>query len=268
MADLIKGVDISSIQGTVNFQSLVQAGVQFVICRCGVGNNGVDGNYASNIAAATAAGLKVAAYHFVFPLPTTLAEPSRAPAAQAAAHAAAAGSVPVVCCDLEWPVQGDWAKWGCSASQIVEWVTEYLQAYEKITGIRPIVYTYPNFAQSINLPSSFAATYQLWIASYESSPAIPSPWSDYVLWQNSGSGTLPNGVPVDTDFAKDLSLWGTTVSVVPVVDSTPAPDPDPVPPPPSPVPVPVVTAPAPAPSSNIIDTIGSFLTNLFNKLGK
>lgn len=261
---MIKGVDVSSIQGTIDFVALAATGVEFIICRCGVGNNGHDSMYASNIAGATAAGLKVAAYHFVFPLPTTPSEPSRSPAAQAAAHFAAAGNVPVVACDLEWPVQGDWAKWGCSAAQICQWVTEYLQEYERLSGVRPIVYTYPNFAQCIKLPASFAQTYQLWIASYESSPAIPAPWTDWVLWQDSGgtganAGHLPGGIPVDTDKAKDLSLWEPVV-VAPPPDPPPIPDP----PPQDPVVVPVAPAPvAPPVSSNIFSSIVSAISNFF-----
>src|SRR5208283_4461391 len=128
-------------------------------------------------------------------------------------------------------------KWGCSAAQICQWVTEYLQAYESLSGIRPVVYTYPNFAQCIKLPTSFAQTYQLWIASYESTPTIPAPWTDWVIWQNTGgtgsnAGHLPSGVPVDTDLAKDLSLW----NVAPVVD----------PPPPPPF-VPLITDPVTVP---------------------
>jgi lysozyme len=262
---LIKGVDVSSIQGSIDFVALAATGVEFIICRCGVGNNGHDSMYASNIAGATAAGLQVACYHFIFPLPTNNIGDKRDPKAQAQLHFAAAGNVPVVCCDLEWPIKGDWAKWGCSAAQICQWVTEYLQAYEALSGVRPIVYTYPNFAQCINLPASFAQTYKLWIASYESTPTIPAPWTDWVIWQDGGgSSHLPSGAPVDTDQAKDLSLW----NVVPVVAPSPPPDPipDPVPalPTQDPVVIPVqVTPPLVPASSNVLVSIWQALSGLF-----
>jgi lysozyme len=262
---LIKGIDVSVIQGNIDWASVAAAGYQFAICRCGVGNEkGKDSKYDQNVAAATAAGLKVAAYHFVYPLPPLASQPARSPQAQAQMHVAAAGSVPVVCCDLEWPVPQDWAKWGCSAAQIVQWTLDYLQEYERLSGIRPIVYTYPSFASSIQLPASFADTYKLWIASYTASPAIPHPWTDWVMWQNSG-GTqkLPNGVPVDTDYAKDLSLWD-AAPVAPTPDPTPAPAPAPVDPTPAPAPVP---APVPAPSSwaNIWNVVSSVVGNLIKK---
>lgn len=253
MTELIKGVDISNIQGHVDFKALAASGVQFVICRCGVGNNGVDNLYKQNIANATAAGLKVAAYHFIFPLPTTKSQPTRDPKVQAKMHFDAAGNVPVVCCDLEWPEQQDWSKWGCTAQQITEWTVAYLEEYESLSGTRPVVYTYPNFAKSLNLPESFAQKYKLWIASYQNgSPWVPKPWTDWVLWQDSGgTQNLPNGGPVDTDKAKDLSLWdpqpvttATTesASVVPIQVERPAPVETPVP---IEVPAPVVVAPEP-----------------------
>lgn len=276
MSDLIKGIDISTIQGNVDFKAVAATGVQFVICRCGVGNNGVDNLYKQNIANAKAAGLKVMAYHFVFPLPPLASQPLRDPKAQAKMHAdAAAGEL--AACDLEWPEQPDWAKWGCTASQIIQWVSDYLTAYEELTGVRPLVYTYPNFAKSLNLPDWFAQKYKLWIASYQTgAPFIPKPWTDWVLWQDSG-GTqrLPSGIPVDTDKAKDLSLWDTKVETFPpqpdpiantVVSVVPGAAPVPTPAPVTPTPSP---APAPAPATpNFLALIAQLFQGLYNKFVK
>lgn len=273
MTDLIKGIDISIVQGKVDFQAVAASGIKFVICRCGVGNSGVDSLYKQNIANARAAGLKVAAYHFIYPLPTIPSQPLRDPKAQAKLHFDDAGDVPVVCCDLEWPEPQDWAKWGCTASQIVQWTIDYLEAYEQMSGIRPIVYTYPNFAKSIQLPDSFGQKYKLWIASYQSgSPFIPKPWTDWVMWQDSG-GTqrLPNGGPVDTDKAKDLSLWDPPV----VAAATPAPTSEVVVVPetaPAPVVVVPVTPPAapivPASKPSFLVLLWQLLVGLYNKYVK
>ena len=285
MADLIKGLDISVIQGNVDFKAVAATGVQFVIFRCGVGNGGKDSFYDKNVAAAIAAGLKVGAYHFIYPLPPQVGQPLRDPVKQAQLHVGWAGStstVPVICCDLEWPAPQDWAKWGCSAAQIVQWTVTYLEAYEAATGVRPIVYTYPNFAANIHLPDSFGQKYKLWIASYQAgSPFVPHPWTDWVLWQDSG-GTgpnaqhLPSGAPVDGDKAKDLSLWDVQaqapVPVTPPPDPTPAPAPVVVPDPtPAPAPAPAPVAPNPPPGSpppaspNIFLLIWQIVQGLFSK---
>lgn len=261
--DLIKGVDISVLQGKVDFVALAATGIKFVICRCGVGNESRDVLYEKNIAAAKAAGLKVMAYNFVYPLPTTAAQPLRAAKAQAKLHVDWAEGE-LAACDLEWPAPQDWAKWGCSASQIVEWVTEYLEEYERLSGIRPLIYIYPNFADNIHLPQSFGEKYKLWIASYTNTPRIPKPWTDWVLWQDSG-GTqkLPNGVPVDMNKAKDLSLWGDSVPV-PVEEAAPTPMENPEPQTPVIVPPEVVTVA----SKSIFDTLLSLLQPLIKLFTK
>jgi lysozyme len=277
MTNLIKGIDISTIQGNVDFKALANSGIQFVICRCGIGNGGIDKLYKQNIANAKAAGLKVMAYHFIYPLPPLASQPLRDPKAQAQMHVNAAGGE-LAACDLEWPAPQDWAKWGCTAAQITQWSIAYLEAYEQLSGIRPIVYTYPYFAQAIKLPQSFGQKYKLWIASYSATPVVPSPWTDWVIWQDTG-GTgpnaqhLPNGAPVDTDKARDLSLWDTVAPVeAPPVEAPPAPTPEPTPtpdpvPPPAPLPVvPVQTAPQAKPTGILL--IWQLLTGLYNKFLK
>lgn len=269
MTNYHKGLDISIVQGTVDYVALKNSGIEFCIFRCGVGNSSIDRMYAQNVAKAQAAGLLVGCYHFIYPLPTIPSQPLRDPKAQAQYHANAAGSVPVVCCDLEWPVITDWSKWGCSAPQIVQWTIDYLAAYEQITGIRPIVYTYPSFAQTIKLPASFGQQYQLWIASYTTNPTIPAPWTDWVMWQNSGGTTmrLPNGCPVDTDMIKDLSLWGVVtaeqaaVVVAPPVVVAPVVTPPTVVPPPAP---PVISTPVSA-KANLLALVWKLITTLLSK---
>jgi hypothetical protein len=186
-------------------------------------------------------------------------------------HATAAGnSVSTVFCDLEWPAVQSWQKWNCTAPQIVEWTITYLEAYESLTGIRQIVYSYPNFLENIKLPTEFGQKYKLWIASYTNTPVVPAPFTEWTFWQNSG-GTqkLPNGVAVDTDYAKDLSLFSPTAAIplpapitIPApVDPTPAPDPVVASPVPAPAPAPVPAAPTS--TLSWWQTLITTLSNLF-----
>jgi len=278
MTNLIKGLDVSIIQGNIDFKAVAATGVQFVVCRCGVGNGGIDSKYKQNIANARAAGLKVMAYHFIYPLPPLASQPLRDPKLQAKMHVDAAGGE-LAACDLEWPAPEDWGKWGCTAAQITAWSIAYLEEYERLSGIRPIVYTYPYFAKAINLPASFGEKYKLWIASYQTgAPLIPKPWTDWVMWQYSG-GTgpeaqhLPSGAPVDGDRVRDLSLWD--VEEAPEPAPEPVPEPDPVPAPPDPVPEEPAPVPAPAPpvepvvaKANPLLQFFQLFSGLFGKLLK
>jgi lysozyme len=262
---MYKGIDVSVLQGIINWQSIADAGYSFMLSRCGIGNSGSDTKCQTNLIGAQNVGLKIGVYHFAYPLPTA-STPSRDPKAQAQAHYKAAGDVKVVASDLEWPATTDWQKWECSANQICDWELIYLQEYERISGVRPLIYTYPNFAQNIKLPPNFGTDYKLWIASYVATPTIPLPWHDWIMWQSSG-GTekLPNGVPVDIDYVKDLSMWDSTPA------SSPQPDPDPTPmneiaqapieivqPPPS-------APPAVPDQGNIISSIVQFAAGLFKR---
>jgi lysozyme len=232
-----------------------------MLSRCGVGNSSTDINCQTNLLGAQNVGLKTGVYHFVYPLPEQN-NPSRNPKAQAQAHYKAAGDIKVVACDLEWPVPSDWQRWGCSANQICDWELTYLQEYERISGARPLIYTYPDFAHNIKFPANFGTDYKLWIASIATTPAIFEPWQTWSLWQRSG-GTekLPNGVPVDVDVAQNLDLWN--------VQPAPA---DPEPPPPMevipvvPVPVaPIVPSPQPPTQTDFISSVAQFVTGLFKR---
>jgi len=246
MANLIKGIDVSIIQGNIDWQAVVASGIQFCIMRCGVGNGGIDSNYAKNVAGAKAAGIKVACYHFIYPLPTIPSQPLRDPIKQAQYHFnASLGEL--TCVDCEWPAPQDWSKWGCNSAQLNQWMLTYLQEYERLSGRKPLIYTYPNWADNVGFQAAFSQ-YPLWIASYQANPDIPHPWSDWVLWQNTGGGGhLPTtGAPVDTDLAKDLSLWDTTAAPT----NEPIPDHQPDPPINSnPVPAPITPPPAVTPTS-------------------
>lgn len=273
MVDYIKGIDISSIQNAkpIDWQWIVDQGIKFVICRAGVGNGGIDKNYTANVAAAKAVGLKVAAYHFVYPLPTIPSQPLRDPILQAQYHYKSAGGE-LACCDFEWPDVGQWSKWGCTAQQINDWGLAYLAEYSRLDGRKMIFYTYPSYAISVKMSAEYAQ-YPLWIASYQpNKPWVPAPFHDWVMWQYSGGTAmkLSNGIDVDTNWAKDLSLWdvpGQPVSE-PIPDHQPSDTPDPAivdsvqpaaAPPPAPTGGPVVSTS----SGNILNTIWNAISGLF-----
>ena len=226
MTNYIQGIDISVVQGSnIDFNAVAAQGVQFCIIKGYEGNSGVDPNLAQNLAGCKAAGILTGVYSFLYPLPPLVSQSGRDPVIQAQTHwNAAQGQLGFI--DLEWAAPQDWARWSMSANQICDWTLTYLQEYTRLDGRKPVLYSYPYFLQAIKPPIDFAQ-YPLWIASYQLTPAIPHPWTDWVMWQNTGGGgKLPNGAVVDTDLVKDLSLWGVqgsqpTVEIVSTVTTTP-----------------------------------------------
>jgi lysozyme len=266
----IKGVDISEVQQTVDFHWLVQQGIQFVIVKCFEGNKGLDGHFEKNVAGALAAGLKVGLYHFIYPLPTDSAHPGRDPKSQAKLHYEATlkvGDIAVHACDMEWPEPQNFSKWSINANFIKQWTLEYLAEYERLSGKRMVLYTYFFYGDYLKLSPEFAK-YPLWIANFDFPPRMPYPWTDYVLQQTGGGTTgipltLPNGIPTDTDQAKDLSLWD-----IPIIEVPPPVEPQPEPPPviENP-PFPAPPAP-PSASPNFLTVLFQALQNLLQAIFK
>lgn len=210
-----KGFDISAMQGVLtlqHFQQMASDGISFIIQRCSIGNDGSDVYYNRNMSFAQQAGLKVACYHFIYPLNDDGVHKGRDPISQAQMHYKASGGQEKVFVDCEWPPPEKFSQWGVTPQSIISWLRTYLKEYERLSGIKPAIYSYPYWCQAVNLPQEFAQ-YPLWIASYESTPRIPKPWTNYTIWQNTGGGgKLPNGAPVDTNVAPDLSFWDSPVA--------------------------------------------------------
>lgn len=207
--DLILGCDISQFQGDkIDFDAMSKV-YKFMIHRAFVGNEHVDTMMESNLQKAQDAGMAVGIYNFVFPLPNDGIHPHRDPIDQANLHYASVQNLNVKlhCCDLEYPYPQDWHKWNCSAQQIKDWTRDYLTEYESLSGVKPVLYCYPNFAQSLVMEDDFT-DYPLWIASYTQTAHVPKPWTDWTIWQNTGDTIKFNGIVIDTDYVRDLSLFG------------------------------------------------------------
>lgn len=272
MTDYVKGIDVSAIQGNnVNWPAVAAAGIAFACIKCGDGNNGIDPYYVKNIEGATRAGLKILTYHAVFPLPNDPNHLNRDPVGQATFHYQHAQKGFPVSIDLEWPTPEQWQNYGINRQFIIDWTLSYLTTYEQLSGIKPLIYTYPYYCRVLQPPPQFSQ-YPLWIASYQASPEVPAPWSNWTMWQDSsGPYHLPvSGVAVDTNKVRDLSLWNTQ-TVLPASEPVVQPVSMPVisaqqpsSPPPAPQPTSVVEPTPTNSSASIITT----LANIFNMIYK
>lgn len=205
---MYQGCDVSAAQTLTqdNFAQMSKT-MSFCIVECYVGNDYLSSTYNPYKSYTVNAGMKFLPYNFAYPLPTDPNHPNRSPIDQCNLHYSYSGSPAVL--DLEFPNSTDYAKWNITSPQfIVDWVNAYCEQWKTLSGGYPILYTYPYFMQQLSPAdiSSFA-NYKLWIASYAPTPIIPKPWTDYVLWQYSNTGHLPNGQPVDLDCCEDLSIF-------------------------------------------------------------
>ncbi|MCZ0900760.1 GH25 family lysozyme, partial [Microcoleus sp. HI-ES] len=129
----IRGIDVSDYQPNVNWPAVARDGIAFAFVKSTEGATFVAQTFARNWAAMKAAGIQRGAYHFFQPassiqgqidlfLKTVKLE---------------AGDLPPV---LDVETTG-----GLSADQLCDRAAIWLEAVEKATLMRPIIYTYPGF---------------------------------------------------------------------------------------------------------------------------
>lgn len=182
-----QGIDVSHFQGTVSWTQVKQAGILFAFAKATDGVTYVDPQFATNWAAIKEAGLLRGAYHFF--------EPADDAVQQAEFFLS---TVQIETGDL--PPVLDVEKIGSSSEALWQGVQTWLEQVEAGTGVQPILYMSPGFANEYGAPSSLAA-YPLWIAEYGvDQPALPDGWTSWLIWQYSETGSVTGVVGnVDRD---------------------------------------------------------------------
>jgi len=182
----VQGIDVSHYQGTVDWQQVSAAGIQFAFAKATEGVTLADSEFATNWAGMKAAGL----------LPG--ASPLFAPSDDASQQATFfLSTVQLETGDL--PPVLDVETAAATSAELWQGVQTWLDQVEAATGMQPILYLNKTFANENDAPSSLAA-YPLWLAQYEVElPTLPNGWTTWLLWQYSQSGTV-NGVSGSVDL--------------------------------------------------------------------
>jgi lysozyme len=182
-----QGIDVSHFQGTVNWPSVKTAGAVFAFAKATEGVTYTDPEFTTNWAGIKNAGLLRGAYHFFLPADD---------AAQQADFFLSkvqieAGDLPPVL-DVETAPTSGQDLWGG--------VQTWLEQVEAATGVQPILYMSPGFADEYGAPASLAA-YPYWVAEYGvDQPSLPTGWTTWLLWQYTQTGTVSGVVGhVDRD---------------------------------------------------------------------
>ena len=201
----LDGIDVSYHQGAIEWFRVAGAGKAFAFVRASAGTLTADTAYAANHAGARDAGLAVGSYHFANP---DLAANDAVNEARWFVQSATFESgdlVPVL--DLE-------VSNGLGATALRTWAQTWLTEVESATGVRPLIYTNPNFwSTSMANTDWFARNgYRVWVAHWTAAarPTVPAAnWagSGWTFWQHSSTGTV-SGVsgPVDLDRFNGTAL--------------------------------------------------------------
>jgi len=187
----LKGIDVSSYQGTINWSSVAGDGIKFAITKATEGTGYLDPTFSANWSGMKNAGVMRSAYHF---FRSNLDAKAQADYFLNAVGALGPNDLPPML-DLE-------TSDGESASTIASKALVWLQTVEQATGKKPIVYTYVSFWQNtLGQPSGFTG-YPLNIANYGvSCPDVVGSWPTWTMWQHTDAGSV-KGVSggVDSDY--------------------------------------------------------------------
>lgn len=192
----LHGVDVSQFQGEIDWQAVRESGVVFAFARALEGETLVDSRFAANWQGMKEAGVVRGAYAFY-----VADDP---PAAQAAAFTRLVTLEPG---DLAPMVDIEHASLlrGSPPAGLVADLHTYLELLEAHYGVKPILYTDPDFWNE-HMDGSFGA-YPLWVADYDADgPALPDGWDRWTLWQHTDGGSVPG-----IDGEVDLDLFNGSV---------------------------------------------------------
>jgi lysozyme len=188
-----KGLDVSNLQGTIDWQAVKAAGYRFVWIKAGEGD-WKDPQFMRNVAGAWAAGLKVGAYHFLRP------KPGRNGEQEAEYFIARLKEAGLGKGDLLPAADVEATKLGEDATRAYAW--QFVRKLRAV-GYKPCLYTYPSFLGA-HWGDIFRST-PLWLADYDGPLNIPTPWKRVVAHQYTSKGSVP-GIHGNVDLNRTDDL--------------------------------------------------------------
>jgi lysozyme len=202
-------IDLSHWQAPVDFAKAKSAGIAAVILKATQGSNWVDATFAARLAAATAAGLLVGAYHFL---------DNSAPQLQVEHFLSIADGCPVLALDAEPN--------GIGGTVTVPQTAEAAARLHMATGRAPLVYIgrYGPDERATGFPNDVLLRCPLWLPAYNSRPICPPGWSKWVLWQHTDGNVGSDVLPVPGIGRCDRNRFAGTLGDLVNWWRTPAPD--------------------------------------------
>lgn len=146
------GIDVSHHNGKLDWAKIAASGVKFVFIKATEGATFKDPRFLENVRGASAAGLRVGAYHYF--RPGISADQQAKNFLDSYYDARGLVNLPPVF---------DWEQRGGTSAQLVE-AKQWLETVFMSTGVLPMIYTGPYFFRDEIGSPEWAAKYHLWIA--------------------------------------------------------------------------------------------------------
>ena len=188
----LKGLDVASYQGNVNWSTVKSNGATFAYVKATEGTSYTNAYFSQQYDGSYDAGMIRGAYHFAHPDSSS----GTAQADYFVAHGggwSGDGKTLPPALDIEYNPSGATC-YGLSAASMVGWIADFSNEVHARTSKYPMIYTtYDWWSTCTGDSSAFAATNPFWIAKYSSTAptSLPAGTGYWTIWQNADSGTFP-----------------------------------------------------------------------------
>jgi GH25 family lysozyme M1 (1,4-beta-N-acetylmuramidase) len=201
LAATTPGIDVSSYQGSINWTSVHNAGIQFAYIKATEGTSYKDPSFNTNYPAAYYAGVIRGAYHFALPDRSSGATQANFLASNGGAWSADGRTLPAAV-DLEGNPYGSYC-YGLTQAGMRSWIQDFLNTYRSRTTRYAVIYTTTSWWTTCTGNWSGPwSTSPLWIARWASTPGtLPAGAPTWSFWQYTSTGSVP-GISgnVDRDY--------------------------------------------------------------------
>ncbi len=206
---VVRGIDVSHWQGTIDWARVAASGVRFAFLKATDDVDYTDPTFLANRAAARANGIEVGAYHFARPDASPGDARREAKYFVKVVQPRAGDLLPVL--DLE-------TSKGLDQAGVTRWAHTWVAEVRALTGVTPLVYTSPYgwIARTGDTRLLARDGAPLWIAHWGvSAPTVPAgDWDGrgWEIWQRTSTGHVP-GISgnVDLDQLAGTSLGAVTI---------------------------------------------------------
>ncbi len=225
------GMDVSSLQGNVDWATAAANGATFAYIKATEATGYVNPYLASQYTGAYAAGVIRGTYHFALPDRSTGTAQANYFLSHLGGWSPDGKTLPPML-DMEYNPYGATC-YGQSPAQLAAWIAEFSNTVNAATGRYPTIYTTTDWwTYCLGNNASFGATNPLFIASYTATPGIMPPgWGFQSIWQYNDHGILPGDADAFNGNLDQLRQFAGTPPVTPApapAPQVPAAAPDPI----------------------------------------
>jgi GH25 family lysozyme M1 (1,4-beta-N-acetylmuramidase) len=184
----VEGVDVSSHNGSVAWDTLRKSNVRFAYVKATEGTSYKNPNFTQQYNGSYKSGMIRGSYHFALPSNSGGAAQAKYFASNGGGWSRDGKTLPGAL-DVEYNPYGS-ACYGKSTKAMVDWISDFTKTYRARTGRDAVIYTSATWWKKCTGNSTrFNKTNPLWIANWASSVgSLPGGWPFHTIWQYTSKG--------------------------------------------------------------------------------